>query len=144
MRILVDTSTLVAAMMEDHPAHARVLPWLQKIREGTHTGLVAAHSLAELYAILTSLPIQPRISPAVAQQLIRRNVLDLFEVVALSDSDYITVLDHLTDLGIVGGATYDALILQAAAKANVDQVITLNEKDFRRVYPDLADRIISP
>jgi len=144
MRILVDTSTLVAAMMEDHPAHARVLPWLQKIREGTHTGLVAAHSLAELYATLTSLPIQPRISPAVAQQLIRRNVLDLFEVVALSDSDYITVLDHLTDLGIVGGATYDALILQAASKANVDQVITLNEKDFHRVYPDLADKIISP
>jgi predicted nucleic acid-binding protein len=47
-------------------------------------------------------------------------------------------------MGIVGGATYDALILYAALKADADQVITLNERDFRRVYPDIADRIISP
>ena len=107
-------------------------------------GLVAAHSLAELYAILTTLPVQPRILPTVAQQLIKCNVLDVFEVVFLSDKDYAAVIDHLTDLGIVGGATYDALILHAASKANVDQVVTLNETDFRRVYPDLADKIVSP
>ena len=29
-------------------------------------------------------------------------------------------------------------------KAEADQVITLNEKDFCRVYPDIADRIVSP
>jgi len=29
-------------------------------------------------------------------------------------------------------------------RANVDQVVTLNEKDFRRVHPALADKIISP
>lgn len=40
--------------------------------------------------------------------------------------------------------TSDALILQTAAKANVDQVVTLNEKDFRRVHPDLAEKIVSP
>jgi predicted nucleic acid-binding protein len=97
-----------------------------------------------LYAILTTLPVQPRILPTVAQQLIKYNVLDVFEGVALSSKDYAAVMDHLADLGIVGGPTYDALILHAASKANVDQVVTLNEKDFRRVYPDLADKIVSP
>jgi len=115
VRILLDTSVLVAAMVESHPAHTRALPWLQRVKGETDTGLVAAHSLAELYAILTTLPVQPRILPTVAQQLIKYNVLDVFEVV-----------------------------LHTASKANVDQVVTLNEKDFRRVYPNLADRIVSP
>lgn len=144
MRILLDTSVLVAAMVEAHPAHERALPWLQRARDAENVGLVAAHSLAELYAILTTLPVQPRISSAVAHQLIEHNVLDMFQVVSLSDQDYATIIEHLSDLGIVGGATYDALILCAALKAEADQVITLNERDFRRVYPDIADRIISP
>ena len=144
MSVLLDTSVLVAAMIESHPAHARALPWLQRVQDGTETGLVAAHSLAELYAILTALPVQPHIPPAVAQQLIRHNVLHRFEVVFLSDEDYVAVIDHLSDLGIVGGATYDAVILHAAAKARADQVVTLNERDFRRIYPDLAEKVISP
>jgi len=144
MRILLDTSVLVAAMVEAHPAHLQALPWLQKAKDSTYTGLVAAHSLAELYAILTTLPVHPRIHPAVAQQLIKSNVLDKFEIVPLSGEDYTAVIDRLADLGIIGGATYDGLILHAASKADVDQVVTLNEKDFRRVYPALADKIISP
>ena len=55
-----------------------------------------------------------------------------------------TLFDHLTDLGIAGGAVYDALLLHAAWKSNVDRVVTLNAHDFRRVYPALADRIVSP
>ena len=144
MSVLLDTSVLVAAMIESHPVHEQALPWLQRVQDGTEIGLVAAHSLAELYAILTTLPVQPHIPPAVAWQLIQHNVLNRFEVVFLSDEDYVAVIDHLSDVGIVGGATYDALILYAAAKASADRVVTLNERDFRRIYPDLVDKIISP
>lgn len=144
MRILLDTSVLVAAMVEAHPRHISALPWLQRAKAKADTGLVAAHSVAELYAILTMLPVQPRITPALAQELIRRNVLDILEVVALSAEDYARVIARLSECGIVGGATYDALILQAGVKAGVDQILTLNEGDFRRVAPDLADRIVGP
>ncbi len=144
MRILFDTSVLVAAMVETHPAHAPALSRLQRARAGIDTGIVAAHSVAELYAILTTLPVQPRISPMTAHQLITHNVLDLLEVAALSAQDYTAVVAHLADLGIVGGATYDAVILHTALSANVDCVVTLNEKDFRRVYPELADKIVAP
>lgn len=96
MRVLPDTSVLVAAMVESHPAHAQALPWLQKVKDGTHTGLVAAHSLAELYAVLTTLPVQPRIFPTIAQQVIKHNVLSIFEVKCLSDRDYAAVIDHLS------------------------------------------------
>ena len=62
----------------------------------------------------------------------------------LTDQNYIQVIEHLAALGIVGGATYDALILRAAANAKVDLVVTFNEKDFQRVYPDLANKIVAP
>ncbi|MBV6394588.1 MAG: hypothetical protein HFACDABA_00154 [Anaerolineales bacterium] len=62
----------------------------------------------------------------------------------MSSEDYLHVVDQLTELGILGGATYDALILRAAENAKVDLVVTLNEKDFRRVNPILADKVVAP
>lgn len=142
MRLFFDTSTLVAAMVEGHPSHSAALPWLQRAK--ADTGLVAARTLAELYAILTRLPVSPRIPPAMALQLIQSNVLDRCKVVALSGDDYVTLLQHVTSLAIAGGAVYDALLMHTAWIAGVDQVITLNAHDFRRVYPELADKIVSP
>ncbi|QTA90041.1 PIN domain-containing protein [Desulfonema magnum] len=145
MKILPDTSVLVAAMVESHPIHSKALPWLEKVKNKNYIGVVAAHSLAELYAILTTLPIQPRISPPAARQLIRYNILDSFEVVSLSVEDYAAIIEHLSDLGIVGGMIYDAaLILHTAFKVNIDKVVTLNKESFLSVYPDLAGKIVSP
>jgi predicted nucleic acid-binding protein len=144
MNILFDTSVLVAAMVEAHPMHERALPWLQRVQAGLDVGIIATHSIAELYAVLTKLPVRPPISPAVARRLIQQNVLEICRVVSLSEDDYVTILRHLSDTGIVGGATYDALILYTALKADVDCVVTSNEADFRRIYPDLADKIVAP
>lgn len=144
IQILFDTSVLVAAMVESHPAHLRALPWLQRVRDGDITGIVAAHSLAETYAVLTRLPIQPRISPQLAYHVIQHNILDLCSVVALSSSDYTSIIADLVSKGLIGGVTYDALAIYAAQQANVDQLLTLNAKDFRRIAPELTDQIIEP
>jgi len=131
-------------MVEAHPEHERCLMWLKRVRNREEVGIVSAHSLAEVYSILTTIPVSPKISPTDARQLLADNVLDVFEVVFLSDVDYVEVIGHLSELGIMGGATYDAVILRAAENAGVDLVVTLNEKDFRRVYPRLSDKIIAP
>jgi predicted nucleic acid-binding protein len=141
---LFDTSLLVAAVVQGHPAHAVAFPWLQRVKDKADAGIVAAHSLAEMYAILTRLPVRPPISPEMAREVIAVNVLGTCEVMALSAADYVTLLSHLADQKIAGGAVYDALLLHAASKADVDQVVTLNAYDFRRVYPALADKIVSP
>lgn len=144
MKILLDTSVLVAAIVEAHPMHRRALPWLQRVRAQADLGLVAAHSVAELYAVLTTLPLRPRIPPALAARLIDQDVLATCQVVSLSEADYRAVVEHLSEQNIVGGATYDALIVYAAAKAEADTIVTLNERDFGRLYPRLADRIVTP
>jgi predicted nucleic acid-binding protein len=144
-KYLFDTSTLVAALIESHPKHTFALPWLQRVKNGIDKGIVSAHSLAELYSILTTIPVKPRrISAQEAQQLIQQNISNVFEIITLSEQDYTNVIKHLSKSNIIGGVIYDALILQAGIKANVDYVMTLNETDFKRVYPDLADKIISP
>jgi predicted nucleic acid-binding protein len=131
-------------MVEFHPLHEKALSWLQGAKDGTHQGFVAAHSIAELYSVLTALPIQPRIPPLLARRLLHENVIACCNVVPLSDEDYAAVIDHLSEMRIVGGATYDALILYAAIKSDVDRVVTLNEKDFRKVYPHFANRLRQP
>jgi predicted nucleic acid-binding protein len=144
VNIFLDTSALVAVLLEAHPAHSRVWPWVQRIEAGSDAGFVSTHSLAELHAILTTFPTRPRILPVSAQKLIRRGVLDWATLVSLSEADYVAVVAQLSEAGIIGGVVYDALILHAATKAAVDQIVTLNERHFRRVRPDLADKIVSP
>lgn len=144
MKTVFDTSVLVAAIVEAHPMHERALPWLQRASRKEIKGCVAPHTLAELYAVLTRLPLRPAISPDLAWRLIRENVLAHFDVVSLLDKDYCAVIENLAALGISGGATYDALIAQAASTCEADQIVTLNSEHFRRVRPDLASRIVVP
>ena len=144
MKVLLDTSVLVAAIVEAHPRHERGLAWLKRVVTGQDQGVVAAHSLAELYAVLTTLPVYPPISAWEAKELIQRNVIEHLELVSLNGREYQEVIEHLTALGIVGGAVYDALILRSGVKAGVDLVVTFNEKDFQRIYPELAGKVVSP
>ncbi|MBS0261361.1 MAG: PIN domain-containing protein [Planctomycetes bacterium] len=63
MKMLLDTSVLVAGMLSDHAHHSVAWPWLERAKAGAFEFVVAGHSLAELYAVLTKLPRRPRISP---------------------------------------------------------------------------------
>ena len=144
MKILLDTSVLVAAIVDAHPNHARALTWLKRAKQNGVFAYIAAHTLAELYAVLTRLPVQPRLSATTALQLIQENVVSTFEIVTLDSDDYKTILVHLAQLGITGGAIYDALIAHVAYQIQVDYLITFNERDFKAVYPELSDRILTP
>jgi predicted nucleic acid-binding protein len=144
VKVLADTSVLVAAMVESHPDHEQAFPWLRAAKQGQHTLFVATHTLAETYAVLTSLPLQPRIGPDVARRLIRENVERQAVTVELRRADYRRVLDDMASLGLSGGVVYDALAAHAAQKAGVDRLLTLNPGDFRRVWPDGAAAIAQP
>jgi predicted nucleic acid-binding protein len=144
VRVLLDTSVLVVAVVEAHPMHNVALPWLQRAKAQSDEGLVAAHSIAELYSVLTKLPLRPRIAPSVAVEVIERDVLDILEVVTLSADDYRAVIKQLAEMGITGGVIYDGLIVRAAQETGAEQIVTLNQADFQRIAPALTDRIISP
>lgn len=144
MRVLLDTSVLVAALVRSHPRHSQGRPWLTRALAGEVGLVVAAHTLAELHATLTSLPVRPRISPHTAARLRDDNLPPETEIVALTAEDYRVVLERVTELGLAGGVVYDGLIARAAEIAAVDRLLTLNERDFRRAWPQGDDRIGGP
>lgn len=144
MRLFFDTSVLVAALLKEHPAHSRSAERLQSVLGGTSVGVVSAHSLAEAYSTLTRHPTTRGLRPEHIARMLRENVAGHFEIVALTASDYLALVDEQSSLGTTGGAIYDALLMHAASLANVDSILTLNERDFRRVYPSLADKVSSP
>ena len=135
-RVLFDTSVLVPALVENHPRHEDAVFRLGRVHAGEVRLVITAHALAELYAVLTALPISPRITPDEARRLIVENVLAHAEVVPLDASDYEAVLNQMADMGLSSGVIYDALHAQAARKTGVNRLWTMNERDFYRVWPN--------
>src|SRR5262249_38707470 len=70
VKTFFDTSVLVAALIESHPFHWRAQPWLDRALSGEFEWVVSAHALAECYAVLTVLPVTPRLSPDTAYRLV--------------------------------------------------------------------------
>ena len=133
MKLFFDTSALVAALVKAHPRHKEAAGWLRRVIQGKAEGGLAAHSLAELYAVLTRLPVAPRISPGTAWRLIGANIDPHFSIVALNGNDYKKALRNMAAYGFAGGVIYDGLIAAAALKYKPDHLLTLNPGDFERL-----------
>jgi predicted nucleic acid-binding protein len=144
MKTLFDTSIIVSGIVESHPMHAKCLPWLQRAKTGEVECIVVSHSLAETYAVLTTLPVKPRISPLVAQRLIDTNLHAMARIVPLTIADYWNTIQRMTEMGLSGGTVYDALIAAVARRLSADKLLTLNADDFRRVWPEGKQVITTP
>ena len=103
---------------------------------------MSVHSIAEVYAVLTRLPVQPRIHPLEAVRILTDNILPHFEVMAIGKKEYVEALNSAGKGGWSGGKIYDALLLCGAAKSGVKRIYTLNLKDFRHLAPPSLQRII--
>jgi len=144
MKTIFDTSIIVSGIVESHPMHTKCLPWLQRARAGDFECVILSHTLAETYAVLTTLPVKPRISPLVAQRLINTNQEAIARIVPLTIADYGTTIERMARLGLSGGTVYDALIATVARRLSVDKLLTLNPHDFHRVWPEGKQVITTP
>jgi len=103
---LLDTSTAVALVVEDHEAHAATLEAVRGRRLG-----LAGHAWFETYSVLTRLPGSLRRSPADVLRVLAHN----FPASAfLGEDEAVELGRDLARLGISGGAIYDALVGAAA------------------------------
>jgi predicted nucleic acid-binding protein len=144
MKTLFDTSVIVAALVESHPMHERAFPWLKQAKEKQLELYIASHTLAELYAVLSTLPLKPRISSSVAWRLVKENIESISKVISLTPAEYSSTVKGLSDMGLIGGIIYDALIAKVAQKAKVERLLTLNTEHFKRVWQNGGDKIIAP
>jgi predicted nucleic acid-binding protein len=133
MRVFLDTSVLIASVLEKHPSHTRAFAVLERVQSGRDEGFVSAHSLAEMYSTLTRLPVPFRHSPEQALLSIEENVLRHFKISALTEHDYIALVREAAFAGIQGGTVYDAVLLKSAGKMELDRIYTLNLRHFETI-----------
>lgn len=136
-----DTSVLVAAFLGDHPHHkasAKVFAGA-----GKKHSYCAAHTLAELYSVLTSLPLKPMIAPEQAL-LFLGDVRSRLSPITLDEVEYFAVIEAAAEKRIPGGRIYDALLLQCARKAKANVIYTWNLKHFQQLAPDISSVIKTP
>ena len=143
MTIFCDTSVLVAGCVRRHPHFARARPLLQSVASGEE-GVISCHSLAEAYSALTCLPLRPAILPVEAEAIINTNIRPHFRLQAVTSTMYERAVQACVRRSLPGGKVYDALLLECAREAGCDRIYTFNVSDFRRLAPDLAERISAP
>ena len=141
MKACFDTSTLVAALLQQHPQHAIAFPRLQAVKAGLEHGHLTTHGLAELFATLTALPLKPRLLAADAERIIRQSILACFTLIPLSADDYGDAMQLTVRQNLASGAIYDALHLIGARRAGCSALYTLNLRHFRSLAP--GDSIIA-
>ncbi len=144
VKAFFDTSAVVPLFVESHVHRGRAAPWFERVRTGEVRGILPLHSAAEAYRTLSTYPVVPRIEVPVLRAALHLLLDGPFEVVTPEADDYRAVITFLADREIRGRVVYDALLIQAARKSGADVILTFNDRDFRRVAPDLADRIRTP
>ena len=141
MKAFLDTSVMIAAFWGDHADHdASLQTFVGASRE---TGACGIHSLAEVYATMTALPVRPLLAPEQVFLFVQQ-ITERLTTIVLDPAEYLEAIRGLSDHGVAGGRVYDALLLACARKVGAETIYTWNVKHFRQLAPDLASRIRTP
>jgi predicted nucleic acid-binding protein len=127
----IDSSVAIAAFATWHESH-------EAAREAISGGpRLIAHVALETYAVLTRLPAPHRAPAELVVRFLERNFDKRW--LALSPAKHQALLASLTQSGIVGGATYDALVASTAA-ARGETLLTLDRRAIR-VYEAMGAEV---
>ena len=140
-RYLCDTSALIAAVSSWHEHHERTRSEIERRERSDEQMVVAGHSLAETYSVLTRLPAPHRLRADDAIVLIESNWRDT-PIVHLTGSEMWSALREAQRRELIGGQMYDALIAIAALKAKAATLITWNVRNFAPFAPSIA--VVAP
>jgi predicted nucleic acid-binding protein len=141
IRDFIDTSVFVGAFWGDHVDHESSLEIFAQARKSVTA--CSAHSLAEVYAVMTALPVRPQISPDQVLLFVEQ-IRDKTTIVALNEGEYVSAMRAASESAVVGGRIYDFLLLAAARKIDPKNIYTWNAKHFRDLAPDWEKRVRTP
>ena len=141
MKEFFDTSVLIAAFWGGHVHHA---PSLKRFAaaEKRHSGC-GLHSLAEVYAVMTAMPLKPMIPPEQALLFVEE-VRNRLTLISLSAEEYFAAIHSAASTGFTGRSIYDSLLLACASKCKAQAIYTWNLKHYQSLAPALAPRIQTP
>jgi predicted nucleic acid-binding protein len=141
MREFFDTSVLVAAFWNGHVHHRPSVTRLGAANK--KQSACGVHSLAEVYAVMTALPVKPLIPPEQALLFVE-DVRNHLTVVPLNGEECFAAIQRTAGLSFGSGRVYDALLLACAAKVRAETIYTWNLKHYQSLAPELSAQICTP
>lgn len=130
-KVFFDTSVLVSGLASTELPRDDARRLLVAVAQGRLLDpRTAWHCCLEFFAVSTRLPEEFRLSPTVALDLLRTQILARFQVQDLLLESRGGFLADLEQLGIAGGQVYDLHIAEIARNADVDTVVTNNRRHF--------------
>jgi predicted nucleic acid-binding protein len=120
MKATADTSVLVAAFASWHERHTIAVAAMQRV------DVVIAHCLLETYSVLTRMPPPHRMDAQTVATYLRLSFSKCLTT-ALSGNEQRKLVDICANLGIQGGAVYDAVIAQTASRSKL-RLLTLDTR----------------
>jgi predicted nucleic acid-binding protein len=141
MKEFFDTSVLVAAFWRGHRDHEDSLKLVATANKKKSS--CALHTMAELYASMTALPVKDVIPPDQALLFVQE-ARDRLTVVTLNEDEYYETIQQAAERGFASGRIYDALLLRCAAKIKAEVIYTWNVKHFKAIDPKQAHKIETP
>lgn len=118
MRVLVDLNVIIDVVQQRQPFFAHSARVLDAVANGEVTGLLAAHSIATLFYVIT------RWQNREAASTITASLLDVFTVATVDD----TVIRKALTWGWKDFE--DAIQMAAALNEQMDYLVTRNGQDF--------------
>jgi len=114
MRLAIDTSAVVAAFASWHENHDAARSALEREPD------LVAHCALETYSVLTRLPAPHRAPAPLVSQFLQRQFPRPY--LRLPAAAYRRFVLGLVDQGIVGGASYDALVAATAGHVGAELI----------------------
>lgn len=123
-RYAVDSSFAIALLDVGHPFYAAA-----QASAGDHPLALAGHAAFETYSVLSRMPGALQMDPGVLAQVLE---VSFPEFCPLSARGANRLFGRLAELGIIGGAVFDALV--AAAALENDRTLLSFDPRAERVY----------
>jgi len=141
VREFFDASVLIAAFWAKHVNHEASIRLVASANK--RSSACGLHSVAEVYATMSALPVQPMI-PTEQVLLFVEEIRTRLTLVSLEEIEFFETVQKAAQQGLTSGKIYDALLFRCAAKCKAQTIYTWNLKNFQAVATDLADRIRNP
>ena len=129
MTAAIDTSVLVAAMIDSEFGHASSRSLIT-----SQTCVMYAHGITETFSTLTGGRKAFRIKPQLASELLEDHFIPRLSIATLTPSETLRAMRDAEARGVRGAAIFDYLHLVAARKAKARTLYTLNVAHFRAFH----------
>lgn len=139
MNAFIDTSVLVAAMIENENFHD---PCRAVVAQGG-AGMYV-HGITETFSTLTGGKKTFRLSASVAAEFLDGHFVPRLTITSLTPTETLRSMREAEARGVRGGAIFDYLHLVAARKAKATRFYTLNISDFRAFHRAGDPEIVHP